>query len=305
MASSKQYTIKLTSSGNWVANENLDWLSVSPVSGISCTNYPITIDIDNNTTSNTREGVVNFIGGSKTHTVTVSQNGITPVVEEDYLTVSPTSYDFTYEANATTLILSSNTPWLSYEYDPWYSISPTQGEAGRYEITVTAQENTTSNHRTGGIDFCNIDRTISKRVNLRQSFNNETLDSAIGFLLYNINEYGEYVDNLDVPTLNEIPLEPMASSEFELTIPGNVNWLDDIGDESKDLAIYYPSTLVLEGVYVMENNVYSEAICNNAGDISLINGTQFSGIIFSDTAGTNPENPIQIKITFDKILNIQ
>ena len=88
---SGSYTFQVFSNVSWTVSESSDFISVSPVSGSN--NATLTITYDENTTTDTRAGVVTVTGGGFTRVHTLTQAG-----KEVQLTISSSSNTVTKEA---------------------------------------------------------------------------------------------------------------------------------------------------------------------------------------------------------------
>ena len=69
-ADSDSFLASLSSSGDWTAETNQNWISVSPVSGTG--NMSVTVKVDKNDTAEEREGTVTFRDKAKTVTATIA-----------------------------------------------------------------------------------------------------------------------------------------------------------------------------------------------------------------------------------------
>ena len=137
------YTFTVFSNVAWTVSDNADFVSVSPVSGSN--NATLTITYDENTTTDTRAGVVTVTGGGFTRVHTLTQAG-----KEVQLTISSSSNTVTKEAGNYTIQILSNTDWIVTDDKSWISESPTNG-FGDATLTISRSENLSTNIRIGKI----------------------------------------------------------------------------------------------------------------------------------------------------------
>ncbi|NJM94512.1 MAG: BACON domain-containing protein [Cytophagales bacterium] len=75
--SASSQNVSVTSNVSWTASDNQGWISVSPASGSN--NGTVSVSVTANTGTTSRTGTVTISGGGITKTVSISQNGDTPV----------------------------------------------------------------------------------------------------------------------------------------------------------------------------------------------------------------------------------
>jgi hypothetical protein len=68
-----QQTVTVTSNTYWSVSENLDWITVSPQSGSN--NGSFTVNCQQNTSTNSRSGIITVSGGGESVTINVFQDG--------------------------------------------------------------------------------------------------------------------------------------------------------------------------------------------------------------------------------------
>lgn len=141
-------TISLTVSSNaqWSASASSGWLSVNPASGTDGTVATITVSA--NTSVQERTGTVTFTAGNASATVTVVQAGITPIITLAYTTLTAPA-----AGGSHTLTLKSNAPWQASSGASWLVLSPSNGDAGDFTITLAVEANTSSDPRTVSVNF--------------------------------------------------------------------------------------------------------------------------------------------------------
>ena len=147
------YTFTVFSNVAWTVSDNADFVSVSPVSGSN--NATLTITYDENTTTDTRAGVITVTGGGFSRQNTLTQTG--KAVE---LALARLTESVAKEAGSYTLALTSNTDWNISDNQTWVSVSPSVG-LGDGTLTVSYSENLTAETREAVIEAQagNITRT--------------------------------------------------------------------------------------------------------------------------------------------------
>ena len=141
---SGSYTFDVISNVAWTVSDNAGFVSVSPVSGSN--NATLTITYDENTTTDTRAGVVTVTGGGFEREHTLTQSG-KPVE----LTISSTSNTVAKESGSYDIQILSNTNWIVSDNRSWTSQSPTNG-FGNTTLTITRSENLTTTERVAIIE---------------------------------------------------------------------------------------------------------------------------------------------------------
>ena len=164
-------TIYVTSNIAWdQVLTNAYWLTVtdiSPAYGNGGTgNGSFVIRSDANTDNQPRSGWVSVSGSGITRTVYVTQQGVQG--EDDFLIVSPDSWDFGAEADSATINVISNTNWrIQFIDSAWINVTDIvsdydSGGSGNGSLRINVEPNTDS-LRTGSIVIVggDITRTIT------------------------------------------------------------------------------------------------------------------------------------------------
>ena len=138
------YTFTIFSNVSWTVSESSDFISVSPVSGSN--NETLTITYDENTTTDTRAGVITVTGGGFEREHTLTQSG-KPVE----LTISSPSNTVGTRSGSYDIQILSNTNWIVSDNKSWTSQSPTNG-FGDTTLTITRSENLTTTERVAIIE---------------------------------------------------------------------------------------------------------------------------------------------------------
>ena len=117
---SGSFSVQVSSNIDWGVSESCTWLSCSPTNGSN--NGTFTVTYEENTSQNSRTGIITVSGSSLTETVTLTQNGtiyllsINPISK----TVGPEEGNFQVE-------VTSNIIWEIEENCSWITCSPTNG----------------------------------------------------------------------------------------------------------------------------------------------------------------------------------
>lgn len=159
--------ISISSNTDWEVISAPNWLTLSSTKGKGNTEITVTSTENPNTTNRKGEIVIGQIGLNLEAKVSVTQLGKT-------LSTDATLLEFTDKAGTQTFNLSSDASWTSTKSVDWFSMSPLSGN-GNAVITVSAQENTTTEERTGTIVYNYADK--SSNVNVHQLAKYMTIDN--------------------------------------------------------------------------------------------------------------------------------
>lgn len=170
-ATSQALKVKVQSNtGYTVSNSAESWLHVSTTAD------GLTMQVDENTTDADRTAVVTIQG--KTYTA------ITAVVNvrQKRGSISSTLEELTFShvASSKSIVINSHVAWTASVRDGWFSVSPTKGNAGETEVTVSVAHNASVNSRSGSAYFV-INGTNSIEVPITQEgirFDVSTTDVA-------------------------------------------------------------------------------------------------------------------------------
>jgi hypothetical protein len=161
----------ITSNTSWEITEMPNWVTLSKTSGSG--DDAIIVTVDENTSTSSRSGniVITKPGMSLKATVKVEQAGL-------YFAPSATILQFTDKASTQSFSISSDANWSATLSDNWFTASELSGY-GDTTIDVTVEENTTSQERTGTIEFIAGDKTSNVNVHQLAKYfiiNNETFN---------------------------------------------------------------------------------------------------------------------------------
>lgn len=161
--------VKVEANVTYDVTPNSSWIHYVQTKALS--NSIICLRIDENTTYDTREGIVDIIqqGGSQRHTITVKQQ------QAPGLLVSPNNFNLTYEAQTVALEVKNNVSFnilIPDEAKDWISIqSNTQTKAMVDDRVVLAIAlNGTSSKREACITIKQNDGSLNKVVLIKQAF---------------------------------------------------------------------------------------------------------------------------------------
>ena len=150
-------SVTITSNTDWTASKSVEWLHLSAESGNG--NGTLTITADENSSHDARNATIQLKYGTKTVSLKVSQDGI-PII----FNVSNNTVEFTDQGGETTLAITSNTDWKASKEGTWIKISAYSG-SGNSNLTITADENFTTESRKATIKFTYNSKTVTVNVN--------------------------------------------------------------------------------------------------------------------------------------------
>jgi hypothetical protein len=137
-----------TTTPEWSASSNADWVSVSPTSGVSGASVSVTTQA--NPWCVPRSSLVTFTAGGIQRTLWVTQEGAPPFIE-----VSTSGWAFPADGGALDLAVTTNDPggWYATSSSwSWTTLSPGTG-GPEATATLTVQPNPTLQHRFGHVTF--------------------------------------------------------------------------------------------------------------------------------------------------------
>lgn len=221
-AASGKY-VSINSEAAWSVSAP-SWIEVEPGES-EAGEHRVLISVSDNSSTQTREGVVSFKIGSYTASAL-------KVVQKGYsLSLSPENLVFSASAEEREVALTSNTDWQILSMPEWLSLK-TGSESGSKDATLTfaAQENPDSEIRTGTVEF------FLPHVNYKQN--------------YSVRQNGKYA-KLDRSTLD---FSHEASSQF-VEVISNGAW--SVSTDDSWISILSPAEGVGNGtiqIGVSENN---------------------------------------------------
>ncbi len=149
-------TATITSNVAWTVSTNQTWVTVSPASGSN--NGTLTINIAQNPNMTQRTATITITGGGITRTITVTQEGVFPI-----LLVSPATLNaLAVGQNGLTASISANVAWTANSNQAWATVSPASGSFnGTITINASANPNTTQRTATITISGGGLTQTIT------------------------------------------------------------------------------------------------------------------------------------------------
>jgi hypothetical protein len=136
---SGNFQIDILSNITWVASENCNWLSCSPLNGTG--NGQVIVNYDANPDLNPRTCTITIEGNGIILTCIVSQDGASEI-----LTIDPASWNASAGPGSFTINVTSNINWQVDEICDWLSCYPISGN-GNGQFTVNYDENTSISPR--------------------------------------------------------------------------------------------------------------------------------------------------------------
>ena len=180
-------SFNVTSNTTYSASENSDWLSLTDPEGES--SGTVTINYDENTSSEARTAAITVVAGSTSKEFTITQNKL-----QDFLEIDPESLEFAQGGENKTIEVSTNGSWTCSSDEDWITMNPTSGN-GVQTVTVTCAENPTYDSRSGTINFegpggltkeVNVSQE-EKEVTLSLNPNQATVQKEEGSVNFNVN----------------------------------------------------------------------------------------------------------------------
>jgi len=137
-AESGTSTYTVTSNIDWTVSETTDWLTATKTNATT-----LTISYDENLSVDERSETITLSGtGVASQTVTITQDGATPV-----LSVDPTAASVTAESGTSTHTVTSNIDWAISETADWLTATETNATT----LTISYDENLSVDERSATI----------------------------------------------------------------------------------------------------------------------------------------------------------
>ena len=211
----------VTSSRDWTAVSDSEWLTISPASGsASVSAATVSFNAPENTSAE-RTAQITITAGEDTKVVTVTQaQFIAELSIERYgsWNILPADGDFQF------ITIKSNTSWtLSCDKD-WLTLGATSGSATAGEtVMLTAAENTTTSERTATLYLRDNSNTVEKTFTVTQEGEKKTSGyKVVGVVLPEDMQTGKYyvIANYGDPTRYWTVGD---ASNYDLTLTGGFN----------------------------------------------------------------------------------
>lgn len=138
--------ISVATEGQWTANSNASWLTLSRSSGTGNAIVEAKVSTNNSTTERTAIVTITSAGVSKT--ISVTQHG----KQATTFSVTPMSLEFDCTKSSLDINVLANYGWAASSSASWLSISQTSGN-GNATVSVEVVANNTESAREGMITF--------------------------------------------------------------------------------------------------------------------------------------------------------
>lgn len=161
--------MSINSNTTWALVSKPDWVSLSKESGEG--DGQITVSVTDNPNTSTRTGEIVFgqPGLTLQRSVEIIQRGKS-------LTPDTSLLEFSDKASQMNFSLKSDTKWVSTRSADWFDSTPTSG-SGDATVTVSVEENTSTDERIGTLSYAYLDK--STNVNVHQLAKYMTIDNHI------------------------------------------------------------------------------------------------------------------------------
>lgn len=192
--------LSIRSNTNWTVTSKPNWLTLSKETGEGNGEIIVTSSENPNTTSRSGEIVIGQTGLSIQCKVKVTQSG-------KFLSTDVSLLEFSNKASQMTFNLVSDALWTSSQSVNWFTSNPTSGQ-GNAIITVTTEDNKTTEERIGTINYAYADKETY--VNVHQMARYLTID----------NQSFEFDSKGGTHTI-----ELFTNDEWTSEVEHNVSWL--------------------------------------------------------------------------------
>ena len=158
--------IKIESNISWEASVDVDWISISPKSGLSGVTT-MTINVNKNTSVESRSSVIRIVNSEYDieQEISVVQSEFVPMLEVDREKIENISYN----GSTGKIRIESNISWeASFDVD-WIEISPKSGLSGVTTMTINVNKNTSLDSRSSVIRIVNSEYNIEQEILVTQS----------------------------------------------------------------------------------------------------------------------------------------
>lgn len=165
--------LDITSDINWQATTNVSWIDLKPTSGEAGISK-MSISVTPNASSSSRSGFIYIKTGSNTrHSITVTQEG-----EQLYTSTKSLSFN-RGNSSEQSIELMANVEWEILTKPEWISLNQSEGK-GNATLTITADDNPSSNSRNGVLSFSIKGRNeVTASINIIQSGKTITLSRDV------------------------------------------------------------------------------------------------------------------------------
>lgn len=271
--------LSIRSNTSWMITSKPNWLTLSKETGEGNGEITVTSSENPNTTSRTGEIVLGQAGLSIQCKVKVTQLGKS-------LSTDVTLLEFSDKASQMTFNLVSDASWTSSQTVNWFTATPTSGH-GNATITVSAEDNNTTEERTGTINYAYADKTSC--VNVHQLAKYMTID----------NQSFEFDSKGGSHTI-----ELFTNDEWTAEIEHNVSWLklsksSGTGNAVITLTAEDNASVNTRSTAVVINTKYSQSIRILVSQKPRHLTVSTSSILFFANGGTSEIVTIDTDGTFE------
>lgn len=271
--------LSIRSNTGWAVISKPGWLTLSKETGEGNGEITVTASDNPNTTSRTGEIVLGQAGLSIQCSVKVTQLGKSLSTEVALL-------EFSDKASQRTFNLVSDASWFSTQSGQWFTTTPTSG-SGDAVITVAVEDNTTTEERTGTINYTYGDKTTC--VSVHQLAKYMTIDNPS----FEFDSKGG-THTIDLST----------NDEWIAEIENNVSWLklsqsSGLGDASITLTAEDNASVNNRSTTVVINAKNSQSIRILVSQKSRHLSVSTQSILFFADGGTSEVVTIDTDGTFD------
>lgn len=271
--------LSIRSNTSWTVTSKPNWLTLSKETGEGNGDITVTSSENPNTTSRSGEIVLGQTGLSIQCKVRVTQLGKS-------LSTDVSLLEFSDKASQMTFNLVSDAAWTSTQTVNWFTTTPTSGR-GNATISVAAEENNTTEERTGTINYAFADKT--SYVNVHQLAKYMTID----------NQSFEF----DSKGGSHI-IELSTNDEWTAEIEHNVSWLklsksSGTGNAVITLTAEDNASVNTRSTTVVINTKYSQSIRILVSQKPRHLSVSTSSILFFANGGTSEIVTIYTDGTFE------
>ena len=200
--------IKVSSSVSWEASVDVDWIEISPKSGVSGVTT-MTINVNKNTSLDSRSSVIRIVNTEYDieQEILVVQSEFVPELKVNVEKLENISFDDSTEE----IEIASNISWKSSIDVDWISISPKSGISGVTTMTINVNKNTSVESRSSVIKIVNSEYGIEEEILVVQS-------EFVPELKVNV----EKLENISFDGLTE-EIEIVSNISWEASV--DVDWI--------------------------------------------------------------------------------
>ena len=210
--------IRIESNISWEASFDVDWIEISPKSGVSGVTT-MTINVNKNTSVESRSSVIRIVNSEYNieQEIFVTQSEWVPELKVNVEKLENISYNGSSEE----VRIESNVPWEASVDVDWIEISPKSGESGVCTMTIVVGENVLEESRDGVITLKNQEYSLTTEVIIQQQplptingyeYVDLGLPSGLKWATCNVGasspeEYGDYYAWGEVETKSEYTID--------------------------------------------------------------------------------------------------